>query len=138
MKTSYVAGFIILALWASYAQAAISPARIKAMRAECGEMLEVKITSVVEGATTTRGPATRTDITYRATVVKASRSKSGLKPGDVIEIKSYIAGGVIEPGPLAPSRLKADWRGVVYLNHVEEQQYKIAVFGHSFVEGEQE
>lgn len=121
-------------LWVASATAAISPERIKKMRAECGEQLEVKITSVAEGASTARALSTRTSITYRATVVKTDRSKSGLKPGDEIAINSYIVGGLIEPGPMAPSKLKTGWQGVVYLNHAEGDKYNIAVFGHSFVE----
>lgn len=134
MKTYHIFSLLALLMIASTAWGAISPDNIKKMRNKCGELLQVKITKVEEGKSTTKDLSTQTDIVYRATVMKVERSKAGLKVGDEISIHSYVMSGRPLIGPRAPERLKPDWQGYVYANRTDDGNLKIGVFGHSFTE----
>ena len=131
------------------ANAELSPSKVKELRDQSEEVLKVKVLAVTKGELVEpKDPLAdpKIPVTYSVKVEKVIRSKSGVKPGEELQIESYIrppapkdAEGkplfTFAPGPLPPSLLALDWVGTVYLDGTKVPgTLKISVFGHSFVQ----
>ena len=130
---SVAAAMILFTALHASALAALSPAKIKEMKAQATDVLEVTVTAVEVKKTELKVGYVRREIEYRAKVNRVARSKSEAKPGDEITFSAYRLQGLLPPGPKNPPQLKAGWKGTVFLSKSPgEKQFEIAVFGHSF------
>ena len=132
------AGMIAVQLVIGSAHAAISPSKIKEMKDDSSDVLEVTITrATVTGRQVNLG-YWRKEVAYEATVAGVVRSASGTKQDETITIHSYHQGGLLPPGPKNPPLLEEGWQGTIYLNKIEgENQFRIGVHGHSFEAAEE-
>ena len=129
-----VAVHVLLAL-VTTASAELPPGSYEKLKADAQEKLKIKIVAVEEKSQSDR----RLDVQFTAEVLAVERSKSGLRPGDKIQIKSYHwTKGYV--GPKNPSLLPVGWVGIAYLNKADGNAkdagkvYSIAAYGDSFEE----
>jgi hypothetical protein len=80
-------------------------------------VFEVKVTQVQTPAEPT--PGTRYEIVYHMEIISVLRSRSGVKPGDTIEVRAYaVTGDATGDGSdtaKAPMLLTDGWMGTAYL-----------------------
>lgn len=144
MHHSYRSGLaavvaVAFVLAAVPAPAALSPGKVKKMKEEATDVVSVTITKSTVTSSQLKLGYKRKEITYEAVVTGVTRSTSGTNMGDRISIRSYRLSGLLPPGPANPPLLTKGWKGTIYLNQVEgDQQFQIAVFGHSFEPEDQE
>ena len=130
-----VAGLLVSITVMTTAYAELPPGSYEKLKASAQEKLKVKIVAVEEKAQSDR----RLDVQFTAEVLKVERSKSGLRPGDKIQIRSYHwTKGYL--GPKNPPLLPVGWVGIAYLNKEDGNAkdtgtiYSIAAYGDSFEE----
>jgi hypothetical protein len=82
----------------------------------------------------------RADVIYTMEVISVLRSKSRVKPGDTIVVRSYaVSQEALDRGLTGPKLLEPGWLGVAYLNPDPDagrseapRQFAIAANGDSF------
>ena len=109
----------------------LPPQVYEEMKRSSSEVLVIKV-SAVEATTDAKGR--ETTFIYGASVIRSVRSKTGVKVGDKIVVRSrHHIFGPGEVGPSNPSKLKKDETVTAYLTRTRKGAvYTIAAGGHSF------
>lgn len=128
---------LMLLAFVSIAPAALPPGSYDKLKAEAQEKLTVKIVAVEKQEESKR----RLEVLFTAEVLAADRTKTCLRPGDVIQIQSYRWTGKYR-GPKNPPVLPVGWIGIAYLNKADndaedaDNLYSLAAYGASFEESQ--
>jgi hypothetical protein len=129
-----LAAVLVSVALAAAAYAELPPGSYERLKTDAQEKLKIKILTVEKK---TQGER-RLDVQFTAEVFEVERSRSGLRPGDTIQIKSYHwTKGYV--GPKNPPLLPVGWIGIAYLNKADgsgkNRIYTLAAYGDSFEEG---
>ena len=135
MKTSIIYIAALMGLCANL-RSELPPQVYEEMKRSASEVL-VNNVSAVEATTDTKGR--EITFTYDASVIRSIRSKTGVKAGDKIVVRSrHPIFGPGEVGPSNPRKLKKGETVTAYLTRTrKEGVYTIAAGGHSFKKAEE-
>lgn len=131
--TTAVACGLLLALWGS--------ARAEqGLQSSASAAFEVRVLEAQTPPDT--GQAERYPVTYRMEIMSVLRSKTRIKPGETIVVRSYgLNNASPDSGAKAPTRLSRGWMGVAYLAPDPSAagpdaglQYVVAAEGDSFAD----